>query len=144
MRRYLLFLIIFLSANILGAYPNQMLWNAASAGDLAGVMKALSRKADINSRSDVDEWGSSALHMAVKNGHANIVRYLVSKKKIKLNVLDDLERTPLHIAARLGNFKIIVLLFKAGADPYLFDCEGQTPFSIAQDEGDDITAFLFS
>ena len=59
--------------------------------------------------------GETALHIAVRAGHVEVVDALVSLSD--LNVVDGEGMTPLHWASVVGNTEIAELLIANGADP---------------------------
>ena len=68
-----------------------------------------------------DAYGRTPLHYAVWNGtnaQSEIINKLI-EAKVDVNVVDDENMTPLHFAADAGKGKIIPLLLKAGANPFL-------------------------
>ena len=70
-----------------------------------------------------DAYGRTPLHYAVWNGtnaQSEIINKLI-EAKVDVNVVDDENMTPLHFAADAGKGKIIPLLLKAGANPFLRD-----------------------
>jgi ankyrin repeat protein len=90
----------------------------------------------------VDVPGWSALHYAVFNGHADIVRDLIGRGA-NPNLRAPNRYTALMLAARNGHKEIVRLLLDAGADPGLGDLEGKTAARIAQEAGnDEIAGFL--
>ena len=70
-----------------------------------------------------DAYGRTPLHYAVWNGtnaQSDILKKLI-EAKVDVNVVDDENMTPLHFAADAGKGKIIPLLLRAGANPFLRD-----------------------
>ncbi|CAN5851790.1 hypothetical protein BH18ACI5_BH18ACI5_01900 [soil metagenome] len=55
---------------------NEELWNAARAGDVAGVTRALERGAEINSG---NRYKATALFFAADKGHVEVVKFLLDK-----------------------------------------------------------------
>lgn len=55
------------------------------------------------------------LHWAVKNGHLNVVNYLI-ERGANLNSKDEGHVTPLHMACQTSNVDIASLLIKNGCD----------------------------
>ena len=87
--------------------PN--IYKAIKNGNLASVQYGIEH--------DVIE-GSSAisvenyLHLAVQNGHLNIVQYLIQQKGYDKELKDRNGNTPLHIAAREGRLNIVIYLIE--------------------------------
>lgn len=76
-------------------------------------------------------YGHTPLHMAAENGHANVVKMLLSRGgDPNLQAGDGC--TPLHISCQRKNINIQVseLLLRVGADPNVKDNFGQTPLHI--------------
>ena len=87
---------------------------------------------------DVDDmYGQSALHLAAREGHLEIVDVLVEKIEDNLNKTiskdkTDREQTALHLATKYGRFDVAkkLLLY----EPYLDSCEDEdsnTPLHLA-------------
>ncbi|KKQ33042.1 MAG: hypothetical protein US49_C0003G0070 [candidate division TM6 bacterium GW2011_GWF2_37_49] len=88
------------------------LLNAASAGDLEGVVAAITAGADVNATIKCDgyENGLSALHLAVSQDYSLIVSELLKQKQINVNIIiKECGKykgfTPLHLAAFLDSGK---------------------------------------
>lgn len=90
--------------------------------------------ADVNIR---DSKGRHALAVAAFCGCDDVVRFLLQKIKespsiaLLLNEKDESGCTPLWLAARTGNLKMVELLMDAGADKTISDNEGMTPQAVA-------------
>jgi uncharacterized protein len=82
--------------------------------------------ADIDAR---DDTGTTALHYAVHQGDADLVRQLL-RKGASSEVRNDFGATPLSEAAVLGNPAIIKLLLDAGADANAANEHGQTALMV--------------
>lgn len=63
--------------------------------------------ADINCR---DKFLRTPLHLAAMTSHENVVRLLLSKESIQLDVCDSLLETPLHKAVQTSRYNIVKLL----------------------------------
>ncbi|XGW09117.1 hypothetical protein V3C99_011433 [Haemonchus contortus] len=98
----------------------------ARCGDVLGLLRSLAGGADINSARS----GTTALHIATKNGQTAAVEFLLLNGA-KINVLDDKLNTPLHLAAAKGNTLQVCQLLKRGADKSLKNADGVTPLEIA-------------
>ncbi|PIO75841.1 ankyrin repeat protein [Teladorsagia circumcincta] len=99
---------------------------SARCGDVLGLLRSLAGGADINSARS----GTTALHIATKNGQTAAVEFLLLNGA-KINVLDDKLNTPLHLAAAKGNTLQVCQLLKRGADKSLKNADGVTPLEIA-------------
>ena len=81
-----------------------------------------------------DSYGRTALHLAADlrkdvrdyNPVAKLIPHFTH-----VNPLDNMQRTPLFNAARVGNIEDVRLLLAAGADPNLADKYGHTPAHVA-------------
>lgn len=56
---------------------------------------------------------------------------LLIKKGANINVRNDLQRTPLHLAAKSGSKNVAEMLINNGADINVIDMNGDTPMHIA-------------
>lgn len=116
----------------LGEHPTQapLLW-AARGGQVEAARLLLDRGADL--RGVIDYPYTTALHEAVKYGHADVVQLLLDRKADPTS--DTWSKwTPLHLAANLGNREMAALLVKAGADLFALNDQKQTPLDVATSE----------
>ena len=81
-----------------------------------------------------DGKGRNALSLASFCGHVDTLNYLLGLEAGRglLDARDDKGCTPLWLAARTGNVKIVRILLEAGADPTIGDDEGTTPAGVAE------------
>jgi ankyrin repeat protein len=77
-----------------------------------------------------DAAGNTPLFYAVHNRRNDLVSYL-SNDKSQLNQINNEGKTVLHVAAALGDARIIDILVKAGADLNATDFKGNTPLHTA-------------
>ena len=103
--------------------------------NLAEVVEVLIEYgADVNIQ---DDKGRHALAVASFCGCEDVVTFLISQMKESkhvaslLNEKDSSGCTPLWLAARTGNLKMVQLLIDAGADKTIADNEGFTPKDVA-------------
>ena len=54
---------------------------------------------------------------------------------ISVNWVDNKNRTPLHLAAKLGDSELADLLIRLGTDPNAVDYKGRSPAAIAENKG---------
>lgn len=73
-----------------------------------------------------DQEGNSLLHLAVREGNVDIIKYLASEGA-NVNIRNIVDETPLHIAANLGNLDVVIQLISNGADINIKDSIGNTP-----------------
>jgi len=78
--------------------------------------------ADINAK---DEAQNTALHLATKYGHMNIMHLLI-KHGADLNIQNDDDSTPLHLTEK--NIETIRILLEAGANPNIKDKDWDFPY----------------
>lgn len=89
------------------------LWQAAFDGDLEGVKRAAARGDSVNAQG---RGGFSALLAAARNGHLDVVQYLV-EHGADINKRDNnRDKTPLTAAAFKGHADIIEYLLQHGAE----------------------------
>ena len=62
-----------------------------------------------------NEYGNSALHVAVANGNIPIINALLNKG-FNVNALNSLHVTPLHLAVKMNDIDIVKLLLNKGSD----------------------------
>eukprot|EP00536_Pseudo-nitzschia_multiseries_P008862 jgi/Psemu1/257624/estExt_Genewise1Plus.C_2340034 len=103
----------------------------------------------LNVRADRSQ--GRALHMAAKfdtimtganrttaatTGHARTVtEILVTNPNIEIDAQNSVGQTPMHIACSRGNWNVVRLLLKKGADPAIADRRGFTPGQHAHKRG---------
>lgn len=117
---------------------------AAKIGDLPTLMQ-LDKKG--YSLLSIDETGQTALHLASKHGHKDIVRFLIaSASPTILNMIDnDKGQTALHKAAQNKRRCICCMLVAGGASLMVRDRHGNTPHQLALiAEDHDLAAYLQS
>ena len=101
--------------------------NAARTGKLK-ILKATLDKININSR-DKSEFQQTALHKAIWKGH-NVVKFLV-RNGAEVDAKDQVDVTPLYIAAGVGKLDIVKYLIENGAKVNSKQKNGCTPLYIA-------------
>lgn len=90
-------------------------FHAAAGGDVEAVREQLERDPGlIHSR---DKHGYTLLHLAARQGHAQLVEFLIARGAvIDERSLDGDSLTPLHLAASEGRLETAALLIDKGAD----------------------------
>lgn len=96
---------------------NENLRFAAQEGAFDKVMELLDQGGDINA---FDETGRTTLHYAVESNESRLVHTLI-EKGAEVNAQDEemANDTALAMAAEQGALKIVKMLLRAGADPYI-------------------------
>ncbi len=70
--------------------------------------------------------GETLLHLAVKNGHADILEAVLKINPRLINIQDNTGCTALHLASQKADAELMSLLIKAKADTTLLDKNGNT------------------
>ncbi|XP_068974496.1 ankyrin repeat domain-containing protein 16-like [Bombus flavifrons] len=102
----------------------------------------LSRVETLASKHDIQDWthfrhttsGDTALHLATREGHLNIVRYLCEnfkKPDFRVNVASRDMKRPLHEAAQFARSDILKYLIGKGADVDALKRADWTPLMLA-------------
>eukprot|EP01128_Nolandella_sp_AFSM9_P000616 TRINITY_DN10768_c0_g1_i1.p1 TRINITY_DN10768_c0_g1~~TRINITY_DN10768_c0_g1_i1.p1 ORF type:complete len:613 (+),score=129.71 TRINITY_DN10768_c0_g1_i1:89-1840(+) len=82
-----------------------------------------------------NEYGWTPIYAAVANNHIDMLRFLI-KHKANVNVSDKLGRSPLWLAASLGNTDLVEeLLANTSVDINAVDKSGRSPLYIAVQSG---------
>ena len=105
---------------------SELLVQYAVCGDLEGIQSILEGAPSSRQllRIDGSEEGQSLLHLAVPNGHHEVVKFLL-KEGADINALDDEGRTPLMEGALWSFVEIVDTLVNAGADTKIRDRQGR-------------------
>lgn len=117
---------------------------AAKIGDIQAVKDLHAKGYSLLS---IDATGQTALHLASRHGHRDIVRYLIACAPSSiLNMIDnDKGQTALHKAAQYKRRSICCMLVAGGATLTVVDRQGHTPRDLAlQAEDRDLAAYLYS
>lgn len=102
---------------------------AASAGHVACLSRLLERGAALEPGDAPG--GTTLLHLAARNGHVEMLRYLLHERRLEPFVTDAVRWTPLHLAASLDQAAAIRVLVEAGADLEAKLDDGWTPLHLA-------------
>ena len=79
-----------------------------------------------------DAMGNTLLHIAVANGHIELVQNFVFHDQCDPNIQNREDDTPLHLAFYLMNMSIVqILVNDERCNPSLKDCHGITPLHMA-------------
>jgi ankyrin repeat protein len=115
---------------------------AAENGDLAAIQSAVTMDPTLLKATEWDH--QTLLHDAVRQKHADVVRYLLAKQ-INVNAVTDDGLTALHMAAQNGDIPMLTLLLERGATLNPLDSKGWTPLDRAKKWGHiDAATFLRS
>jgi hypothetical protein len=118
-------------ANNQGVSP---LFKAAQNNHLDTVKLLLEHRADPN---DADKNGRTPAWAACSDGYVEVVRLLI-EARANLDMVDRMDgETPACAAASTGNAQILGLLIAARADIHKAMDNGDTPISIAKQDGHD-------
>jgi hypothetical protein len=117
------------------AVKGEALYKVAQAGNINEVTRLLGKKADINY---VYKWivngkerSSTPLMAAVAGGHAEVVKFLISRKA-KVDLAEPCGGlTALHCVSGQENVPMIELLMSKGAQHDLWNKVGGTPLHLA-------------
>lgn len=108
--------------------------SAAAAKGHEDVVNLLIARGGVNLNVK-DTNGQTPLYLASENGHESVVKRLLILDNIDQDATDTRGRTPLSAAAARGHFTVIESLLTSGANPYLKDNYGWTPFLWASANG---------
>lgn len=113
---------------------------AAGIGDVQMARNLVSKGADVNA---VGKYGHTPLHRAAKNGHTNVVAYLLSNGAKTDAKTSDIGQTPLHYASDNGHIDVARLLISSKALIDAKDVSGRTPlFYAVTDHKKEMIKFL--
>jgi len=111
---------------------------AVKSGDVAGLRKLITARADVNDRSGD---GSTPLLWAVHRSDIETVQILIAAGA-KPDIANNYGVTPLLDASRTGDAEMVEFLLKAGADAKHAHPEGETPLMAASRAGNVATVRL--
>jgi hypothetical protein len=103
---------------------NERLWQAAFSGDLEGVKSAVGQGAAVDFKG---QSGFTPLNAAARNGHLEIVKYLVEHGADIDKSDNSRDKTPLLAASFKGHFDIVKYLVEKGAKVNVQSINGFTP-----------------
>jgi len=112
--------------------PPKDIWEAAKQGDVDAVKQFIVAGEDVNAKGG--EWDMTPLHLAVREGHKEIVEILIAEGA-PLNAKGVGGFTPLHLAAEEGHKAVADLLISNGADVNAKNEYGSTPLFYATADG---------
>ncbi len=100
--------------------------------DLEGFKQTIDSLEDVNVQ---DKYGWTPLHLAIRRGREDMVRYLVEEKGADINIQDNSGWTPLMEAIMDDFPSIAKYLVEQGADLDIANKRGATAFMLAQKFG---------
>ncbi|MDZ5762421.1 Ankyrin repeat domain-containing protein [Candidatus Cyrtobacter comes] len=104
---------------------SQLLFVAASRGDIGAIKALLDKKADINAQDNIN--GHTPLMYAIAAGKISAMQYLISKGA-DINKITYTAKNALHIAAITENREAFKILLKAGCNLSAVDTRAMRPF----------------
>jgi len=136
-----LFLLILFALPLLANNHYNAIHTAIYQGDIGTISKLLS-SSSLDKLNEQTDAGVSALHMAIKLGHMDIVKLLLTKA-IDIDIQDKHDNTPPHSTIATKRLDIVRLLIAKEADMEIGNLEDITPLHQATYTGDsEIVTFL--
>lgn len=104
------------------------MFQAAKSGEVSLLLEAISTKdVDVNHQ---NQEGQTALHLACKEGHIDIVKELL-QRDAKCNLLSKRGNTPLHLACYYNRKDVVEILLNSGVDVNIKSKGGYPPIYAA-------------
>ncbi len=100
--------------------------------DIEGFKKLIDSLDDVNIQ---DKYGWTPLHLAIRRGREEMVRYLVEEKNADINIQDNSGWTPLMEAIMDDFPSIVKYLVEKGSDLSIANKRGATAPMLAQKFG---------
>lgn len=110
------------------------LHRACEDGDLASVEMLVAAGADVNLHSrprSVNEFWNTAVQLAARGGHADILRHLITAGAADVNARLQRDWTTLHQAYSKGHLEVVQILLAAGADVRALTSDDRTSLHMA-------------
>ncbi|XP_046348413.2 serine/threonine-protein phosphatase 6 regulatory ankyrin repeat subunit A-like [Haliotis rufescens] len=114
--------------NSRGEYGRTPVMIAARWGHKGVFDLLVSRGADV---SLVNNHGDNILHVACYGGHLDMVKHILYKYHVNLNITNQYGRTAVMIASRMGHLGVVDLLVRRGADVSLVNHNGDNLLHVA-------------
>jgi len=115
--------------------------NAASNGDVGKVSELL--KKDPSLLESRDDNGMTPLLVAARDGKPNVVTLLIAKGASITAATKTGDYDALSLAAKNGQKDVVAILLDKGSDASRKDSDGDTPITLAQNEGQTEVLALF-
>lgn len=122
--------VLVLAGTLQVAWPSD-LHRAAERGDLETVMQLLSDGTSIDQQ---NASGETALYLAAKKGHGELVKMLLvagADRDTSIVSPYGSEGTAMHVAINWGHIDVVKILLDEGADPNWIDREAGSPLHMA-------------
>ncbi len=119
----------------LGIYPSEYdnsVLEATKRNNPHLLNQLIEAEANVNA---VDNSGNTALYWAAMKNHLDCARTLLKAPNININQENDVKKTPIHKAAKMGYTDVLTLLIDAGANVNVRDGMGRTPLYLAAEMG---------
>ena len=109
-----------------------ILFTLAEKGDIQKISEYLNKNYNYKKEiiSTVDQNKKSLLHIAAKNGHTQLCKFLI-QNGFSVHARDKFLRTPLHLACQFGRETVADELIKAKSDIFARDSIGRTALHYA-------------
>ncbi len=127
---------IFPAKEILGDYIRRVVFRHDRSLSQSVRLKILNKLARSGVSGYIDEsTGDTFLTLAYKYNDLSLAEYVISKHKEYVNKANKEGNTPLMLASRFGNTRLLRMLLKYGANPSLANRRGKSSLLIALDAG---------
>ena len=123
--------VITATASPVAVAPSPTLFEAASAGDAAGVRAQIAARANLDAQ---DAQGRTALFLASQRGHLEVARLLLAAGA-NVNIADANADTPYYVAALGRHAELTGVLLDAGANRIGTRAYGGTPLIAIAERG---------
>ncbi|MCL2068067.1 MAG: ankyrin repeat domain-containing protein [Treponema sp.] len=91
-----------------------------------------------------DDFGNSALHVALQEKASNPIIRTIIGQGIRLDPVDSNGRTPLRLAVDLNSWEAAKLIADAGSNPFSVAVDSRTPAEVALAKGEPAIKAVFS
>jgi len=95
------------------------------------VLQAVQNLLKTKGPNAMDPNGNTPLIWAVRNGKINVVKYLIERYQLPLNVQNFNAETSLSVAVVEGYYEIVKFLIESGANINLGNCRSESPLHLA-------------